>query len=72
MATFDPTQAKSIIVASETDKIDLDSQPLAKVGYQLYQDLIQTSSQAGLPISITEQSKTRLGPALRVGMAALR
>ena len=67
VATFDPTQAKSIIVASETDKIDLDAQPLAKVGYQLYQDLIQTSSQAGLPISITEQSKRGWAP--RFGLA---
>jgi len=67
VATFDPTQAKSIIVASETDKIDLDAQPLAKVGYQLYQDLIQTSSQAGLPISITQQSRNGWAP--RFGVA---
>jgi len=67
VATFDPTQAKPIIVASETDKIDLDAQPLAKVGYQLYGDLIQTSSQAGLPLSITEQSKRGWAP--RFGLA---
>jgi len=67
VATFDPTQAKSIIVASDTDKIDLDAQPLAKVGYQLYQDLIQTSSQAGLPISITQQSRNGWAP--RFGLA---
>ncbi|PWU06550.1 MAG: hypothetical protein C5B51_12035 [Terriglobia bacterium] len=67
VATFDPTKAKPIIVASDTDKIDLDAQPLAKAGYQLYQDLIQTSSQAGLPISITQQSKNGWAP--RFGLA---
>jgi hypothetical protein len=67
VATFDPTKAKSIIVASKTDQIDLDAQPLAKVGYDLYKDLIQTSSQAGLPLSITSQSKTNWAP--RFGLA---
>jgi hypothetical protein len=66
-ATFDPKQAKSIIVASNTDKIDLDAQPLSKVGYDLYKDLIQTSSQAGLPYSITAQSKLNFAP--RIGLA---
>jgi len=64
---FDPTKAKSIIVAGKTDQIDLDAQPLAKVGYDLYKDLIQTSSQAGLPLSITSQSKTNWAP--RIGLA---
>jgi hypothetical protein len=54
-------------VASESDKIDLDAQPLSKVGYDLYKDLIQTSSQAGLPITLTEQSKTNFAP--RIGLA---
>ena len=62
VATFDPSVAKSIIVASKTDKLDLDAQPLAKVGYDIYKDLIQTSSQAGLPLSITEQSKNNWAP----------
>ena len=53
-------------MASETDQIDLDAQPLAKVGYDLYKDLIQTSSQAGLPLSITKQSKTNWAPRLGV------
>ena len=47
-AAFDPSRAKPIIVSSETDQIDLGSQALADVGYQLFGDLIQTSSQAGL------------------------
>ena len=67
VATFDPTKAKPIIVASKTDQIQLDAQPLAKVGYELYKDLIQTSSQAGLPLSITSQSKTNWAP--RLGIA---
>ena len=33
-AVFDPTRAKSIIVSSETDQIDLGAQALADVGYQ--------------------------------------
>jgi len=49
-AAFDPTRAKSIIVSSETDTIDLSAQRLADVGYALFGDLIQTSSQAGLPL----------------------
>ena len=67
VATFDPTRAKSIIVASETDKIDLTSQNLAATGYALYQDLIQTSSQAGLPITITYPDKRQWAP--RFGFA---
>ena len=67
VATFDPKRAKPIIVASETDQIQLDAQPLAKVGYELYKDLIQTSSQAGLPLSITEQTKANWAP--RIGLA---
>ncbi len=70
-AVFDPTQAKSIIVSSETDQIDLGSQALADVGYQLFGDLIQTSSQAGLPLQLTEndtkQWAPRLGFAYRLG-----
>jgi Carboxypeptidase regulatory-like domain len=67
VATFDPTKAKPIIVASDSGQIDLDAQPLAKVGYDLYKDLIQTSSQAGLPITITTQSKKNFAP--RFGLA---
>ena len=46
-AAFDPTREKSIIVSSKTSEIDLSSQRLADVGYALFSDLIQTSSQAG-------------------------
>ncbi len=67
VATFDPTQAKSIIVASNTDQIDLGAQPAAVVGYTLYKDLIQTSSQAGLPYSITYPDTHQFAP--RFGLA---
>jgi hypothetical protein len=66
-AAFDPTQAKSIIVSSETDQIDLDAQPLARVGSALYGDLIQTTSQAGLPITVTKNDTRQIAP--RVGFA---
>ncbi len=66
-AVFDPTRAKSIIVSSETGQIDLASQALADVGYQLFGDLIQTSSEAGVPLQLTENDRGQLAP--RVGFA---
>ncbi len=66
-AAFDPTRAKSIIVSSETDKIDLSSQRMADVGYALFGDLIQTSSQAGIPLQITENDTKQIAP--RLGFA---
>ena len=66
-AGFDPTRAKPIIVASETDQIDLTAQPAAPVGYALYRDLIQTSSQAGLPYTISYADKRQWAP--RLGFA---
>ena len=66
-AVFDPTQAKSIIVSSETSQIDLGAQALADVGYQLFGDLIQTSSEAGVPIQLTQNDNGQLAP--RIGFA---
>ena len=66
-AVFDPTRAKSIIVSSETDQIDLGAQALADVGYQLFGDLIQTSSQAGVPIQLTANDTNQWAP--RIGFA---
>jgi hypothetical protein len=70
-AVFDPTQAKSIIVSSDSDQIDLGAQALADVGYRLFGDLIQTSSQAGVPLQLTKndtnQWAPRLGLAYRLG-----
>jgi hypothetical protein len=66
-AAFDPNRAKSIIVSSKTDNIDLSVQRLADVGYTLFSDLIQTSSQAGVPLNITKNDKRQIGP--RLGFA---
>ena len=66
-AVFDPTRDKPIIVSSETDQIDLASQALADVGYRLFGDLIQTSSQAGVPIQLTANDTNQWAP--RIGFA---
>ena len=66
-AVFDPTREKSIIVSSETDQIDLGAQALADVGYRLFGDLIQTSSQAGVPLQLTENDNAQWAP--RLGFA---
>jgi len=66
-AAFDPSRAKPIIVSSETDTIDLSAQRLADVGYTLFGDLIQTSSQAGLPLNITKNDTKQIAP--RLGFA---
>jgi hypothetical protein len=64
---FDPSRAKSIIVSSETSEIDLAAQPLADVGYRLFGDIIQTSSEAGVPIQLTENDRGQWAP--RIGFA---
>ncbi len=66
-AAFDPTREKSIIVSSKTNDIDLSLQRLADVGYGLFSDLIQTSSQAGLPLNITKNDNRQIAP--RLGFA---
>ena len=66
-AGFDPTRDKPIIVSSDTDRIDLAAQPLADVGYSLFRDLIQTSSQAGVPRTITANDTRQIAP--RLGFA---
>ena len=66
-AAFDPTRAKPIIVSSATDTIDLAAQRLADVGYALFGDLIQTSSQAGVPLNITNNDMRQIAP--RLGFA---
>ena len=66
-AAFDPTREKSIIVSSKTNDIDLSVQRLADVGYTLFSDLIQTSSQAGVPLNITKNDLKQMGP--RLGFA---
>ena len=72
LGTFDPRSARPIIVASETDQIDLDSQFSGPSAYALFRNFIQTSSQAGLPLSITSTDTTQFGPRLRLRLAAVR
>lgn len=67
VGTFNGTSAKPIIIASETDKIDLDAQFCGRVAYELFKDLIQTSSQAGLPLAVTWPNKKDFAP--RFGLA---
>ncbi len=67
VGTFDPLSARPIIVAGETDAIDLASQFAGPSAYGLFRNLIQTSSQAGLPLSITSTDKAQFGP--RFGFA---
>lgn len=65
--TFDGTQARPIIVASKTKEVDLDAQPAARTAYGYLKDLIQTSSEAGLPYSITYPDNRQWAP--RFGLA---
>jgi hypothetical protein len=66
-AGFDPTQAQPIIVSSRTDQIDLNAQPDAALGYQLYGQYIQTTHQAGLPLTVTNKDRLQFAP--RFGFA---
>jgi hypothetical protein len=66
-AGFDPTQAQPIIVSSRTDQIDLAAQPAAPLGYQLYGQYIQTTHQAGLPLTVTAKNGLQFAP--RFGFA---
>ena len=67
LGTFDPLSPRPIIVASDTDEIDLPSQFAGPSAYALFRNYIQTSSQAGLPLSITRTDTTQFGP--RFGFA---
>jgi Carboxypeptidase regulatory-like domain/TonB dependent receptor len=67
LGTFDPTAAKPVIIAGDGDQIDLGAQFAGQSAYALFKDLIQTSSQAGLPLSITRPDKNQWAP--RVGFA---
>jgi len=67
LGTFDPSKSKPIIVQGRTDQVDLTSQFAAPAAYQFFGKYIQTSSQAGLPYSITSTDWKQFGP--RVGFA---
>ena len=70
-AAFDPTREKSIIVSSKTNDIDLSVQRLADVGYTLFSDLIQTSSQAGRAAEHHEERQEADRTATWLRLAAL-
>ena len=65
--TFDGTQARPLIVGSKTNQVDLGAQPAAPIAYGYLKSLIQTSSEAGLPYSITYPDKRQFAP--RLGFA---
>lgn len=64
LGTFNGNLAQPIIVASNTNQIDLTSQFAAPTAYALFQNYIQTSHQAGLPLTITIRIRTSGLPAL--------
>ncbi len=67
LGTFDPTQAKPIIVASHNSQVNLAAQPAAPLGMQYFGKYIQTTADAGLPYNLTYTDKRQFGP--RVGFS---
>lgn len=67
LGTFDGTSPRPIIDASSTNQLDLSSQYAAPTAYALLQNYIQTSHQAGLPLSITYPDYNQWAP--RFGLA---
>lgn len=70
VGTFDPTQAKPIIVSGDGPVPDLTSQYAAPAAYQFFGRYIQTSSQAGLPSNITYTDKHQFGPRIGISYSA--
>jgi len=70
IGTFDPTQAKPIIVSGAGAVPDLTSQFAAPAAYKFFGQYIQTSSTAGLPSNITYTDKRQFGPRIGVSFAA--
>jgi Carboxypeptidase regulatory-like domain len=67
LGTFDPTQAKPIIIEGNGTQPDLTSQLVAPIAYQYFGQYMQTTSQAGLPYSVTYTDRTQFAP--RVGFS---
>jgi hypothetical protein len=67
VGTFDPTQAKPIIVSGSGPVPDLTAQPAAPSAYQYFGKYIQTSSEAHLPLNLTYPDKLQFAP--RVGLS---
>ena len=70
IGTFDPTQAKPIIVSGSGPVPDLTSQYAAPAAYQFFGQYIQTSSTAGLPLNITYTDKIQFAPRIGFSYAA--
>lgn len=67
VGAFDGTLAKPIIVGGSGSQPDLGAQTSAPATYALFGYLIQTTSQAGLPYSVTYPDKNQWAP--RFGLA---
>jgi hypothetical protein len=67
LGTFNATASRPLIVASDTATPDLTAQPSTPLLMTIFGNLIQTSSQAGLPYSITYTDKKQFAP--RFGFA---
>ena len=67
VGTFDPTQPKPIIVSGSGPVPDLTAQSAAPRAYQIFGQYITTTSQVGLPSTVTHTDKKQFAP--RVGMA---
>ena len=70
VGTFDPTQAKPIIVSGSGTTPDLTAQPAAPTAYQFFGQYIQTSSTANLPSNLTYTDKIQFGPRIGFSFAA--
>jgi hypothetical protein len=65
--TFLPGNARPIVIGSDGDQIDLGAQFAGQTAFALFQNYIQTTSQAGLPESVTATDKAQIAP--RLGFA---
>lgn len=67
VGTFNGASPKPIIVGGMGNTPDLGAQASAPATYALFGNLIQTTSQAGLPYSVTYTDKNQWAP--RFGLA---
>jgi hypothetical protein len=64
LGTFDPTQAKPLIIEGNGTQLDLSSQLVAPIAFQYFGQFMQTTAQAGLPYSVTYTDRTQFAPRL--------
>ena len=67
VGSFLPGNARPIVVGGDGTTPDLGAQFAGASAYALFQNLIQTSNQAGLPESVTKTDVAQFGP--RIGFA---